>query len=120
MESSTISFNDLPISWKTLIIIGIISLFIMIGLIIFVILIFKTDLISLDFLVSSKTNIDEYNDFLEDFNNSIETTQDILVSHDSQNEIPDINVNNSMSNLMEEIFDNIDVNDLISKKYSKK
>jgi hypothetical protein len=48
-----LKFNDLTISWKILIIFGSISLFINIALIIFVILIFKTDLIPIEDLLGS-------------------------------------------------------------------
>jgi len=86
-------FENLPMTWKILIIIGIIFTIIMIGLIVLVIIVFKTDLIPLEFIIGSKdTNIDEYEDFLSEW----EKTNDDEIKDD--------------------LFDNIDINILLQKK----
>jgi len=50
------SFDSLETHWKALVVIGIIFMILVLGLVIFIILIFKTDLISLDFIIDSKNN----------------------------------------------------------------
>ncbi len=57
---------DIDTKWRVLVIIGIISLILVVGLVIFIILIFKTDLISLEYLLSTQTNTDEFDDFIAD------------------------------------------------------
>jgi hypothetical protein len=60
------NFHELDLQWRILIIFGCISFFIILALIIFIILIFKTDLISIDYLVSTQeTNIEKYDDFFK-------------------------------------------------------
>lgn len=60
-------FSDLPLIWKILIIIGSICCFLFILSLILIILIFKSDIIPIDFIINSKTNVDEFNDILNEW-----------------------------------------------------
>jgi len=89
-------FEQLPLTWKILVIMGIIFTLIMIGLIVFVIIVFKTDLIPLDFIIDAKdTNIDEYEDFLSEWEKT---------KNETNNETVD------------DLFKDIDINNLLKKK----
>lgn len=59
-------FEELDLIWKTLIIIGILFIIIALGLIVFIILVFKTDLISLDLILASKDVDKKYQDFIDE------------------------------------------------------
>lgn len=62
-------FSQLNKKWKVLIIIGIISLIVMVGLSIFVILIFKTDVVPLEAIIgignNKEINLNKYNKFFD-------------------------------------------------------
>lgn len=78
-------FEELDLIWKTLIIIGILFIIIALGLMIFIILVFKTDLIPLDLILASKDVDKKYQDFIDelDFDNVKEPFQETI-----QEEIP--------------------------------
>jgi hypothetical protein len=67
------NFSELDTIWKVLVIIGCISLFLLVCSIVLIILIFKTNLISVDDIIESKVDIHEYSDFINNlFEDSLE------------------------------------------------
>lgn len=60
-------FKSLPMSWKVIFIMGIITAFVCIALIIFIILLFKTDLIPFKIEEASDQDIQDYNYIFENF-----------------------------------------------------
>ena len=78
-------FKDLSIGWKTMVIIGAISLIVVVGLIILLILIFETDIIPIETLLGAKEDLDlsEYDKFFESMDEELEAELDLDEDSDS-------------------------------------
>jgi hypothetical protein len=68
-------FKSLPMSWKVIFIMGIITAFACVALIIFIILLFKTDLIPFKIEEASDQDIQDYNYIFENFGKNYHTKQ---------------------------------------------
>jgi hypothetical protein len=67
-------FDDLSMGWKTMVVIGAISIIVVVGLAILLILIFETDIIPIEMILGSKEDLDlsEYDDFFNSMDKELE------------------------------------------------
>jgi hypothetical protein len=72
-----IQFKDLPALWASLVVIGLIACFIVVGLVIFIVIIFKTDLIGLETVMISDTNISDIN--LDKYDDLFDSKSDLKI-----------------------------------------
>jgi hypothetical protein len=83
-------FQDLDIIWKILIIIGSISSFIMISLAIVLILIFNTNIIPVDNVLSYKEDISSFDDFFKDLDKDSEEKDLIKMVESLMKDVSDL------------------------------
>lgn len=103
MSEIDISFGDLPLKWKVMVVIGSIFIFFCVILVIIIILFFKTDLIQINLLEKcTDQDLEKYGDL---FNNDDDDNEnDTIVVNEINdikvvNEINDTEVTNEINNI---------------------
>lgn len=80
------NFKDLSIAWKTMVVIGAVSIFVVVGLTVLLILIFETELIPIEALLGTKEDLDltEFDNFFKSMDEELDAELDVDEDSDSE------------------------------------